>query len=828
MLNIRRALALAVVAAGLSVCCVDSYAQEWRVAHWNVLHGWGRYWNQPGQDGILWPPSGSFSAISDDGSGPDGNTYGTPTGEPSGGCGTAPNLATWKLGTNGPMQTLLRSADLGADPLLVAMTLSEGTDCISAAEVKTALAAGDPAWTTTGKSVQSGRDGLIAKYGWASPAPPSMTAWDPATNPGGDMVQIFCRDTKYQAVHGYIFTDAAKTPAKAVHLFATRLKGDHVCETQRLDDFMRAKAGTSGRILVMGDFNFQKGSAGYNDLLASDYIEAGSSPLIPSGSDKNALTCCFGTADGSGDGRVHASRIDLGFQDNVPYATSYWVGNKTPLAPTDEVAMSDHAVVKIGFNETGPVTDPVVDTPLSASPNPAAAGQPVTFSVQAHDPDPGDSLTYAWTFGDGSQSTTTASTATHTYASAQTASAKVTITDGRGGIASSAVSVTINAGGSTPPPAPWQTIDIGTGVNGAASYSGGTFTMTAGGSDLWSTADDFHFVYQSLTGDGEIVANVANVSNPSGAAFSLGAVMMRASLASNSAHASMMITNGGKAKFRRRATTGGDTTSTGPSEGTTFPPRYLKLTRAGNVFRAFLSADGASWTEVSGSPETIALPSTVYVGLAALRNGSTAPNATVTMNNVSVTSTSSGWQFADVGDAGLTGSQSQTGSNSWTITAGGDDVWAGADAFRFVYQPMNGDGEITAFIDALTLPTGAAFSLGGVMIRDGLSASAMHATMMTTTQNKAKFRRRVTTGAATTLSDGPSEGTQPFRTWVRVRRVGNTFTAYLSSDGVSWTQTGSSQTIAMPANTLVGLVALRNGSTAGTMTGTFTNVTVVP
>ncbi|HEY0372096.1 MAG TPA: hypothetical protein VGD79_08835, partial [Thermoanaerobaculia bacterium] len=275
MLNIRRPLALAVVAASLLVCAVDSYAQEWRVAHWNVLHGWGRYWDQTGQNGVLWPPNGSFSAISDDGGGPDGDTYGTATGEPSGGCGTTPYLATWQLGTNGPMQTLLRSANLGADPQLVAMTLSEGNDCISASEVKAALAAGDSAWSTTGTSTQSGRDGIIAKYGWASPSAPSMTVWDPVTNPGGDMVQIFCRDTKYQAVHGYIFTDAAKTPAKAIHLFATRLKGDAVCETQRLDQFMRAKAGTSGRILVLGDYNFQKGSSPYNDLVGRNYIEAG-------------------------------------------------------------------------------------------------------------------------------------------------------------------------------------------------------------------------------------------------------------------------------------------------------------------------------------------------------------------------------------------------------------------------------------------------------------------------------------------------------------------------------------------------------------------------
>ena len=816
-MKLRSILAVLLLSSGL-----QALADDWRVAHWNVMHGWGRYWNQPGGDGVLWPPTGPFSAISDDGGGPDGLTYGQPTGEPTG-CGSSTYPATWQIGANGPMQTYLGSSNLGGDPLLVAMTLSEARFCIDIPGVRSALG-----WSGA-TYIQSDRDALIARYGWASASAPSMTAWDPNTNPNGDMVLIDCRDTKYRAVHAYVYTDAAKTPSKAIHLFATRLKGDHVCETQRLDQFVRAKAGTTGRILIMGDFNFNSSTSRYADLVGRNYIEAGTSPRIPAGSDKNTLTCCFGTPDGLSDGRSHGTRIDMGFQDNIPYATSYWVGNKSISAP-DEVAMSDHAVVKIGFTETGPITDPVVDTPLAASPSPGTAGQPVTLSVQAHDDDPNDTtLSYTWEFGDGTPATTTTSNSVqHTYNATGTYSAKVTINDGRGGRTWSTASIAISSGGCTAPPSAWTATNVGAGVNGSTCYASGTFTMSAGGSDLWSTSDDFHFLHQTLTGDGEIVANVANIANPAGAAFSLAAVMMRASLTSNSAHASMMITDNGKAKFRRRHTTGGDTLSTGPSQGTTYPPRYLKLKRAGNVFSAYISTDGATWTEVAGSPETIALPSTVYVGLVALRNGSTAPNATVTIDNVSIQRGGSAWQSADVGAVGPAGSTTQTGPSSFSVTAGGDDVWAGADAFRFVYQPMSGDGEIAAYISDLTLPTGAAFSLGGVMIRADLTASAMHATMMTTTQNKAKFRRRVTTGATTTLSDGPSEGTQPFRAWVKVKRVGNTFTAYLSNDGVTWTQVGPAQTIAMPADTLVGLVALRNGATAGTMTGTFTNVTVIP
>src|SRR6185503_8892759 len=66
----------------------------------------------------------------------------------------------------------------------------------------------------------------------------------------------------------------------------------------------------------------------------------------------------------------------------------------------------------------------------------------------------------------------------------------------------------------TPPvlPAGWQTGDVGgVGVAGTATSSGGTFTLTGSGTDVWGTADSFRFVYQTLTGDGQITARVASV-----------------------------------------------------------------------------------------------------------------------------------------------------------------------------------------------------------------------------------------------------------------------------------------------------------------------------
>lgn len=372
---------------------------------------------------------------------------------------------------------------------------------------------------------------------------------------------------------------------------------------------------------------------------------------------------------------------------------------------------------------------------------------------------------------------------------------------------------------------PWQSDDIGAvGTAGGATLSGSTFTLEAGGTALWDTSDAFHYVYRPLTGDGEIVARVAGLTVPAGANSTLGGVMIREQLTAGSIHASMIITTQGKAKFRRRGAVGGITLSDGPTTSTTYPPRWLKLARAGDDFTAALSDDGVTWTQVH-TTQTVPMAETVYIGLMALRDGAGAPACTATFDNVSVRHLPSPWQNADVGPVGAAGGASHSGG-VFTIEAGGTVLFDTSDAFHYVYQPLNGDGEIVVNLTGLTVPAGAESALAAVMIREKLTESSVHASMMITTAGKAKFRRRMTEGGAT-LSDGPTIGTLYPPRWLRLTRAGNTFTASMSSDGSSWTQVHIPVTVAMPANVHIGFMALRSGGT-GTTTATVRDVSVVP
>jgi len=117
---------------------------------------------------------------------------------------------------------------------------------------------------------------------------------------------------------------------------------------------------------------------------------------------------------------------------------------------------------------------------------------------------------------------------------------------------------------------------------------------------------------------------------------------------------------------------------------------------------------------------------------------------------------------------------------------------------------MEGDGEMTARV--VDIGTGSnAWAKGGVMIRETLEPGSMHAMTVVTGGNGggAGFQRRPTTGAGSTSNHDPNPTVSPPH-WVRIVREGDTFTGYLSLDGVNWNEQGS-ETISMAQNVYVGL-----------------------
>lgn len=207
--------------------------------------------------------------------------------------------------------------------------------------------------------------------------------------------------------------------------------------------------------------------------------------------------------------------------------------------------------------------------------------------------------------------------------------------NGNASTTSAAVSVTV-APGDPPPnglPAGWSNTDIGaTGAAGSATFSNGTFTVTGAGADVWGTADQLHYVYRSLTGDGTIVARVTSIEFVH--AWTKVGVMIRNSVTPSAAQGFMLVaasaTKG--VPFQRRPTDGGTSVSSPGSQSTA--PRWVKLVRAGNLITGYESPDGVNWTVVGS--DTFTMGSTVLIGLG-VSSHVTGVTATATFDNVTVT-----------------------------------------------------------------------------------------------------------------------------------------------------------------------------------------------
>ena len=184
-------------------------------------------------------------------------------------------------------------------------------------------------------------------------------------------------------------------------------------------------------------------------------------------------------------------------------------------------------------------------------------------------------------------------------------------------------------------PLPWSCADIGNPTPaGSQSYdpNTGTWTLIAGGADITGPSDQFHFVWQTLPGDGSTSARVVSQTNTSSNAKA--GVMLRASSDPGAPNYAVLVSPGAGIKVQVRRTQGGTTTKLANPTGTT--PAYLKVTRSGNTFTAYTSADGATWNLITGSTTTMALGTSLLEGLAATSHNSGALS-TVTTNHVTAT-----------------------------------------------------------------------------------------------------------------------------------------------------------------------------------------------
>ena len=368
-------------------------------------------------------------------------------------------------------------------------------------------------------------------------------------------------------------------------------------------------------------------------------------------------------------------------------------------------------------------------------------------------------------------------------------------------------------------------IAIGTeGGSGAAAIVRNNVIVRSGMDD----AGDLSAPIQ-VTGDlpTVIVQNTILTRGAADAAVSTGGSDTPAAIANNLTDAPIGLTGS-----RRATTSHNDSAATADmfvnpavgdlhlsSAGRQRVPRVPRLSQAptdvdGDVRPAWVEpgADTAAASPVSSSATSSAATESSAVSTLA------APAPDVTAAAVTAAATlPSPWLTRDIGSPSIAGDASYA-SGTFTLKGTGSDIGGTSDQFRFVYQPLAGDGQIVARVTSLV--NTFAWAKAGVMIREGLAANARHFSLFITPTSGLAGRRRNTVGGSTTNFSG----TGSIPVWVKVVRAGSTLTAYGSTNGSTWTTIGST-TISMTGTIYAGL-ATTSRVTSKTTTATFTNVAV--
>ncbi len=399
-------------------------------------------------------------------------------------------------------------------------------------------------------------------------------------------------------------------------------------------------------------------------------------------------------------------------------------------------------------------------------------------------------------------------------------------------------------------PSPWQSADIGTPlVPGTADYSptSKSFYIDGSGADVYGANDQFHYVYQPLNGDGTIVARVRYQTVSS--AWAKAGVMIKESTTTGSKYVDALTTpttspntpningigctpNGCNAPLppimpsvgygvRMQYNFTGSKGVTAPVAGFNSPNEWLKLQRSGNVFTSWYSIDGSNWLLIGST--TLAMNASATIGLF-VTSHNIGQLSTVAFDNVQVTASTSGsvpppWLDTDVGAPAIAGSASYA-NNTFSVNGAGTDIFGTNDQFNYVYQPTTGNGNGTLIARVTSQTNTSANAKAGIMFKQSTTAGDPYMLIAVAPGGGVKvqynFNGSVTASATYNFPN----------VWMKLTRVGNTFTAYLSPDGVTWTLI-LSKTLTINTNATAGLfVCSHNATSIGT--GTFDNVSYTP
>ena len=228
------------------------------------------------------------------------------------------------------------------------------------------------------------------------------------------------------------------------------------------------------------------------------------------------------------------------------------------------------------------------------------------------------------------------------------------------------------------------------------------------------------------------------------------------------------------------------------------------LSTGGQVLRATLRPDGQA---VALTVATLSFTNfTVTVKGVKDLSGNTIPTTLLSVGVVPL----------EAQDIGITGDPLEPGStfsfatNALDVVAGGSDIAYNHDGFHFDYGQCEGDFDARVRVARLDLQS--TYTKAGLMVRESLlPGSRMLVAFVYPTNGangyKAHYRAQQDAAAVVWPGSSLSAGAPIPNAWIRLTRVGTTFTAFRGTNGSKWTQFAQLSTTNFPNRVFVGAAA---------------------
>ena len=212
------------------------------------------------------------------------------------------------------------------------------------------------------------------------------------------------------------------------------------------------------------------------------------------------------------------------------------------------------------------------------------------------------------------------------------------------------------------------------------------------------------------------------------------------------------------------------------------------------VTGASLNPDGATVILTTGPLVYGSNYSVVINGVSDLAS---IPNTIAT--NTTVTFQALPYVPQDIGNPSVSSTVTVAG-NGINVTAVGNDFGGNSDQGNFSCQVYSGNFDVCVRVAELGLSD--IFAKAGLMARENLMINARFAAVLATPAMNGTFFEWRDPAGSTANSTGSFPANYP-NTWLRLQRVGNTFTGYAGYDGQTWTELGS-DTITMSNQVYLG------------------------